>query len=139
MKPPVAPTFNDAGLVVFPAVDIGGPAEQFHTQTLNTALRGNRLAYGVTDFTGHVQARHFYLLSADGRVFRCYDNPPAGGDWRRFDFDTAQRDDPGNTGRFAVRGNQLYIKMGGPNSDEPATKISDPNTLEIDTVTYVKK
>jgi hypothetical protein len=102
-------------------------------------VKAKYMAIGLVDYTSHIQALHFFLFSADGRVFRCYDTPPAGGDWRRFDFDTSERQDPGNTGRYAVRGNELYIKWGGPNSDEITTTVTDPNTLLMDSVTYTRK
>ena len=106
---------------------------------LYAGTKAKYMAYGFVDFTSHVQALHFYLFSADGRVFRCYDNPPAGGDWRQFDFETAQRDDPGNSGRFAVRDHRLHIQFGGPKADEIDTVITDPNLLEIDSVKYARR
>ncbi len=86
-------------------------------------------------------ALHFYLLAADGRVYRCYDFPPGGSEAaaRQFDFAGAERMDPGNAGRFAVRGNQLYIRMGGPNQDEITATVTDPNTLQLDGVAYQRK
>lgn len=108
---------------------------------------GTKLKYVVNlnrmaGFGDTVAALHYYLFSADGRVYRCYDFPPAGGDWRRFDFDTAQRDDPTNSGRFTVRGNQLYIEMGSQPGQPPnviTTSISNPNLLVIETVKYMRK
>ncbi|HVO10769.1 MAG TPA: hypothetical protein VMX54_08490 [Vicinamibacteria bacterium] len=86
-------------------------------------------------------ALHYYLFSADGRVYRRYDFPPVGSAEaaRHFDFDAAERQDPGNGGRFAVRGNELYIRMGGPNADEITTTITDPDSLELDGVRYTRK
>jgi hypothetical protein len=81
-----------------------------------------------------VDARYYYLFSADGRVFRGY-NFPAGIDWRGFDFDTVQRDDPGNTGRYTVRGNELFFQMASPSSEMMTGAIS-PNSLEIETIKY---
>jgi hypothetical protein len=106
---------------------------------LYAGIKPKFMAYGFVDFTSHVQARHFYLFSADGQVCRCYDNPPGGGDWRHFDFDSAAREDPGNSGRFAVRGNELYIKMGGPQAEEITTTITTPGLLEINTVHYTRQ
>ncbi len=97
------------------------------------------MAYGLVDFTSHVQALHFYLFSADGHVCCSYDTPPGGGDWRHFDFDAAAQEDPRNSGRFAVRGNELYIKMGGPLAEEITTTLNEPGLLEIDTVKYIRK
>ncbi|HTB81517.1 MAG TPA: hypothetical protein VK717_11595 [Opitutaceae bacterium] len=108
---------------------------------------GTKLKYVVNlnrmaGFGNTVVALHYYLFSADGRVYRCYDFPPAGGDWRQFDFDTAQRADPINSGRFTVRGNQLYIEMGSQPGQPPnviTTSISDPSLLVIETVKYMRK
>jgi len=107
---------------------------------------GTKLKYMVNlnrmaGFGDTVPARHFYLFSADGRVFRCYDNPPAGGDWRQFDFDSAQRDDPINSGRFTVRDRQLYLEMGSQPGQPPnviTATLGDPNELEIESVKYVR-
>ncbi len=89
-------------------------------------------------YLGSKLALHFYLFSADGRVYRCYDFPPGGSPAaaHRFDFDGAARQDPTNTGRFAIRGNELYIKMGGPNADEITTTVSDPTALTLEDVQY---
>jgi len=86
-------------------------------------------------------ALHYYLFSADGRVYRRYDFPPvaSAAAARHFDFDAAQRQDPGNSGRFAVRGNELYIKMDGPNADEITTTITDADSIELDSVRYTRK
>jgi hypothetical protein len=86
-------------------------------------------------------ALHYFLFSTDGWVYRCYDAPPGGSEAaaRRFDFDAARRQDPDNTGRFTVRGNALYIKMGGPNADEITATIADPNELQLDGVRYTRK
>ena len=70
-------------------------------------------------------AQHFFLLSADGRVYRTFDasklpaNGPGG-----FDFATAAREDPENTGRFTVRGNQLIIQFGGPGAEVIQSAVS---------------
>ncbi|HTQ31831.1 MAG TPA: hypothetical protein VMI53_11535 [Opitutaceae bacterium] len=122
----------------------GGPGPE--GAALAGLYAGTKLKYMVNlnrmaGFGDTVPARHFYLFSADGRVFRCYDNPPAGGDWRRFDFDAARRDDPTNSGRFTVRDHQLYIELGSPPGQPPnviTTAINDPNLLEIESVKYVR-
>lgn len=90
-------------------------------------------------YGSHVPARHYYLFSADGRVYCAYDALPApGGDINRFDFDAAQRADPVNSGRYTVKGNQLHIQMGS--KPEPiTTAMPKGNRLEIETVTYVRQ
>jgi hypothetical protein len=91
------------------------------------------VGYGDT-----VVAQHFYLFSPQGRVFRCYGSIPAGGDWRRFDFDTSERKDPVNTGRFKVRGNQLYIQMAAQPNEPITAAIVDNNALQIESVKYAR-
>jgi hypothetical protein len=45
-------------------------------------------------------ALHYYLFSADGRVYRAYDFPPvAAANIELFDFDGAERTDRMNSGR----------------------------------------
>jgi len=89
----------------------------------------------------HVMALHYYLLSADGRVYRAYDEVRAPeSDIGRFDFDAAKRADPVNSGRYAVQGNQLHIQMG---EGQPAETISTARPrdgrLTIDTVLYIRQ
>ena len=61
----------------------------------------------------YTNALHYYLFSADGRVRRAYDNLDVpGGDISRFDFDAAERSDPGNSGRYTVDDGKLVIQMG---------------------------
>jgi len=105
---------------------------------------GNKFTVNLDLGPGYGQAKpalRYYLLSSEGRVYRCYDFPPGGSvsAAKQFDFDAAEREDPGNTGRFAVRGNQLYMKMGGPNAEEIKTMIDDIDVLQLDGVTYVRK
>jgi len=92
-------------------------------------------------YGGSKLALHYYLFSADGHVYRCYDFPPGGSEAsaRQFDFDAAQRQDPENSGRYAVRGNELYIRMGGPQPDEITTTLTDWNTIQLDTISYERK
>jgi hypothetical protein len=85
-------------------------------------------------------ALHYYLFSANGWVHRCYDFPPGPNrDWRQFDFDAGQREDPENTGRYSVRGNQLFIQLGDASSEMLVVSLSDPNQLEIESVTYTRQ
>jgi hypothetical protein len=86
-------------------------------------------------------ASHYYLFSADGRVYCCYDFPPGGDDssWKHFNFDAAQRDDPANTGRYTVRGNQFIIQMSEAGAEAITGAIRDKNSLEIETIKYVRE
>jgi hypothetical protein len=92
-------------------------------------------------YGSQVMAPHYYLFSADGRVHRAYDgiNVP-GGDVRRFDFDAAQRADPVNSGRYAIRGNELYIRMGEGQTPEIIT-VPKPQggRVTINTREYTKQ
>jgi hypothetical protein len=83
------------------------------------------------------QALYYYVFSADGRVHCCYDFPPGGSEtaWKRFDFNAAQRADPQNTGRFTVRGNQIFFQM----ADSFTGTIRDANNLEIHSVKYERQ
>lgn len=56
-------------------------------------------------------ATRFYLLSPDGRFHRGYNLPSVpGGDLRRFDYAGAEREDPGNTGTFALEGRRVVFR-----------------------------
>ena len=87
-----------------------------------------------------VTTLHFYIFSADGRVYRAYDQLSVPrGDVSRFNFDAAQRADPVNSGRYTLTGNQLRILMG----DKPPETITTPapkeNRVVIDTVVYLRQ
>jgi hypothetical protein len=85
-------------------------------------------------------ALHFFLLSADGRVYRTFDplklppNGPGG-----FDFATAAREDPENTGRFNVQGAQLLIQFGGPGAELIQTAVSPAGGFTASGVTYARQ
>lgn len=84
-------------------------------------------------------ALHYYLFSADGRVYRAYDEIRApGGDMRRFDFEAAKRADPVNSGRYSVRGNELHLELGDGRSRE-TIKAAKPKggRLTINAVLYI--
>ena len=103
--------------------------------------RGMKAKYTATmmNVTGHASyqtALHFYVFSANGRVYRAYDqlNAPGG----RFDFDAAERRDPQNSGRYTVDKGRLVIKMKGDN--EPiVTDVPKGGTLTIYGVGYAKQ
>lgn len=90
-------------------------------------------AYGT-----YTSTLHFYLFNAAGRVYRCYDtiNVP-GNDPNRFDFDAAQQRDPGNSGRYTVKGGKLYMQLGG----DAAIVVDVPSggRLKVYDVLYTKK
>jgi len=92
---------------------------------------------------GHVPARHFYLLSKDGRVYRAYDGIEApGGDPDQFDYDAALAQDPRNTGTYTVSKNGLHLTLGGSHG-EPVDDWTVPapknGQITIQTVVYTKQ
>jgi hypothetical protein len=64
----------------------------------------------------------FYLLSADGRVYRGYGLPKApDGDIGRFGFEKAKLDDPYNSGVFLIEGSRVVLRFGGGVAPEEQT------------------
>jgi hypothetical protein len=91
-------------------------------------------------YGSHVMMPHFYLFSADGRVYRAYNGIRAPSGIERFDYDAAQRADAGNSGRYAVQRNQLQIRMGdGQGSDAIVTARPQGGRLTINSVQYVRQ
>ena len=71
----------------------------------------------------------FYVFSDNGRVHRSLTIPAApGNDSRGFDFDAALQRDPGNTGTYAVRGDEVLIRLG---SDEITGRMLPDGFMEI--------
>ncbi|HVY08102.1 MAG TPA: hypothetical protein VHB46_19160 [Burkholderiales bacterium] len=88
----------------------------------------------------HVPALHFYLFSADGRVYRAYDMlNVAGGDPARFDFEAARRSDPVNSGRYAVKGSSMTLRMGEQLSEIITVPALQGGRVTIETVIYVRQ
>jgi hypothetical protein len=83
-------------------------------------------------------ALHYYLFSADGRVYCHYDQLEVpGGNIARFDFDGAERNDPPNSGRYTVDGDKLIIRMGG---NAPRTIVTDvPRNGSVTINSYLYK
>jgi len=82
------------------------------------------------------QALHYWLFSADGRVFRRYDFPPvAAADIASFDFDLAEQSDAPNAGRYTIDGGRLIIRMGDQQPDI-VTMPPQNGALTINDVTY---
>jgi hypothetical protein len=111
----------------------GGPIAGLYRGTKPKYMAG--LTFQSSYYTS---ALHFYLFSSTGRVYRAYDQIRApGGDISRFDFDYAERADPANSGRYAVKGDKLYIQMGrGPII---VTTAPANNTVIIDSVAYAQQ
>ena len=89
----------------------------------------------------YVNAPHFYLFSADGRVYRAYDELQVpGNDPARFDFAAAQRADPVNSGRYTVRGDSIYVRLGAPQQPEAfAAPLPTGNAILIGSVRYTRQ
>lgn len=89
---------------------------------------------------GFVQARHFYLFSDDGRVYRAYDGIAIPrNDIRNFDFAEAAVADPVNTGRYTIEGNQLILRMGERLDEVSTVTIRQPGRLLIGSVDYSRQ
>jgi hypothetical protein len=93
-------------------------------------------AYGY-----YTNALLYYLFSADGRVYRHYDelrvpnNDPA-----RFDFAAAERADPVNSGRYTIKRDSIYLRLGPSERPEHlALAMPVANTLIIATVAFKRQ
>jgi hypothetical protein len=138
----MAATLNVAGAM--PQSDTGkdpGPAGK----AIAGLYMGTKPKYVVdlnrpVGYGRQVTALHYYLFSADGRVYRAYDDLKVpGGDAARFDFDAAQRSDPGNSGRYTVEGDRVHILIGGQPPETIATVLPKGNSVTIQTVLYVRQ
>ena len=87
-----------------------------------------------------VTAAHYYLLSADGRVYRAYDELAVpGNDPARFDFAAAARADPANSGRYTVRGDSLVVRIGAAPPETFAARLPTAGILVIGAVRYERQ
>jgi hypothetical protein len=85
-------------------------------------------------------ALHYYLFSADGRVYRRYDSPPiSGGNIAGFDFDAAERTDRSNSGRYTVDGGKLILRMEGQQPEIIVTDAPKDGLVTINTVRYERQ
>ncbi len=91
--------------------------------------------------SGYYQnALHFYLFSADGRVYRAYDKLEVpGGAIARFDFDAAERNDPMNSGRYTVDGGKLIITLHGQSPETIVADAPRDGRVTINTVIYTRQ
>jgi hypothetical protein len=90
----------------------------------------------VTGYSSYQTALHYYVFSANGRVYRAYDKLEAPGG--RFDFDAAERRDPQNSGRYTVDKGKLVIRMKGDNQPI-VTDVPKGGKLTIYDVGYQKQ
>ena len=93
-------------------------------------------AYGY-----YTNALQYYLFSTDGRVYRHYDELKVpGNDPARFDFAGAQRVDPVNSGRYTIKGDSIYIRLGTPQQPETfALRLPSGNSIMIGAVSYKRQ
>src|SRR5207248_7777215 len=85
-------------------------------------------------------AVHYYLFSADGRVYRQYDFPPGpGGNIALFDFDAAELSDRSNSGRYTVDSGQLIIRMEGQQPETIVTNVPANGIVTIYGVPYERQ
>lgn len=85
--------------------------------------------------SGYYQnALHYYLFSADGRVYRAYDSLAAPGG--RFDFDAAERRDASNSGRYTVDHGKLVITMKGEERETLVADVPKDGALVINGIPY---
>ena len=82
-------------------------------------------------------APHYYLFSADGRVYRAYDQLETPGG--RFDFDAAERRDAMNSGRYTVDGSKLLITMNRQSPEKIVTDVPRGGVLVINSISYTKQ
>ena len=95
--------------------------------------------YGLSA-SHYTSALHYYLFSADGRVYRHYDQLPVpNGDIALFDFDSAARTDPDNSGHYNVDGGKLIIQMGGANPETIVAVVPQNGSVNISNVVYKKQ
>ena len=93
-------------------------------------------AYGY--YTNAVQ---YYLFSADGRVYRHYDELKIPGqDPARFDFARAEREDPVNSGRYTVHGDSIFVRLGPAERPERfGVRMPSGRTISIGSVSYARQ
>jgi hypothetical protein len=96
--------------------------------------------YGIS--SGYwTNALYYYLFSADGRVYRHYDELAVpGNDPARFDFNGAQRADPENSGVYSINGDQVFVRLGTPQNQKTFTmKLPKGNVVVIQGVEYTRQ
>lgn len=93
-------------------------------------------AYGY-----YANAVQYYLFSADGRVYRHYDELKVpGNDPARFDFAAAERADPVNSGRYTIKGDSIFVRLGLAERPERfALRLPRGGSLSIGAVSYARQ
>lgn len=93
-------------------------------------------AYGY-----YANAVQYYLFSADGRVYRRYDELKVPGrDPARFDFAAAEREDPVNSGRYTIKGDSVFVRLGPAERPERfALRVPRGSSISIGSVSYIRQ
>jgi hypothetical protein len=89
----------------------------------------------------YTNALQYYLFSPDGRVYRHYDELRVpNNDPTRFDFAQAERADPVNSGRYTIKGDSMYVRLGPAERPERlALALPSERTLMIKGVPYKRQ
>jgi len=122
-----------------------GPPAPTMTQNPGPAARAvaglyMALVYHPRAFVTSSLAAQYYLFSAEGRVYRAYDDLSVpGGNPSRFDFDAAQRQDPGNSGFYNLDGNRLVIQMGRQGTETITATLVEGGNLKIGSNVYTRE
>ncbi len=94
----------------------------------------------ITGHASYTTSLHFYLFSADGHVYRAYDQLSVpGGDISRFDFDSAARTNPINSGTYTVDGDKLIIHMMGATPEAITADVPRDGMVKIGSVLYKRQ
>jgi hypothetical protein len=87
-----------------------------------------------------IPALYYYLLSADGQVYRAYDDLSVpGNDPSRFDFAGARRADPVNSGLYSLDGDRIVMRLGPQMSETVVAHRAPGNSLLIGGRTYERQ
>ncbi len=87
-----------------------------------------------------IYAAYYYLLSANGRVYRAYDELSVpGNDPARFDFAGAQRADPVNSGEYVLRDGSIVMRLGSPQRPETIVTRLAGNKFVIGKIEYERQ
>ena len=88
-----------------------------------------------------IYAAFYFLLSADGRVYRAYDELTVpGNDPARFDFAGAQRADPVNSGQYVLRDGAIVMRLGPPPQPETlVARLAPGSAFVIGKVRYERQ
>jgi len=81
-------------------------------------------------------AVRYYVFSEGGHAYRTFEQSNVPAEVSRFDFAAAARQDPDNTGTYGIDSGRLTIRFGGTQPETVSGRVSGPNTLVIDSVTY---